>query len=237
MKKRPLRMDQFVIFKATELIQVNGLSRSLKFAIIMMQMTLIPPVLKFTNAEIVIIITKNQFAGLPEAALQLEPSLKERNQIVRRVFLSLAILSTLVFAPEVLAQSQDTDIRPHANRVIGNDLQATFAGQTHSGAYNFTASGEPTRFYEERHHKDGKVAYSEGDGIERGLWRVLNDNLCFLYDSNKMAGGCFRVYRVENCYYFYSANLIEREDELDRDYWTARSTLKGEHPKCEAALS
>ena len=143
-------MDQFVIFKAAELIQVSGLSRSPKFAIIMMQMTLIPPVLKFTNAEIVIIITKNQFVGLPEAALQLEPSLKERNQIVRRVFLSLAILSTLAFASEVLAQSQDTDIRPHANRVIGNDLQATFAGQTHSGAYNFTASGEPTRFYEER---------------------------------------------------------------------------------------
>jgi len=203
----------------------------------MMQMTLILPVLKFTNAEIVIITTKNQFAELPEAASQLEPSLKERNQIVRRVFLNLAILSLIAFAPDALAQSQNTDIRPHANRVIGNDLKAAFAGQIHAGAYNFTASGEPTRFYEERHHKDGKVAYSEGDGIEQGIWSVLKDNLCFLYDSNKMAGGCFRVYRVENCYYFYSTNLIERKDELDRDYWTARSTLKGEHPKCEAALS
>jgi len=156
---------------------------------------------------------------------------------VRRVSLSLALLSFMVFAPEALAQSQKTDVRPQANRVIGNDLKAAFAGQTHSGAYNFTPKGKPTRFYEERHDKDGHVAYSEGDGIETGVWRVLEDNLCFLYDSNRMTGGCFRVYRVANCFYYYSNNLIERDNELDRNYWTARSTLKGEPPKCEAALS
>jgi len=52
-----------------------------------------------------------------------------------------------------------------------------------------------------------------------------------------MPGGCFRVYRVQNCFYFYSDTLIEREDELDRDYWTARSVIKGDQPKCEAAIS
>jgi len=156
---------------------------------------------------------------------------------VRRVYLSLIALALTVYAPDVTAQSQSTDIRPHANRVTGNDLKAAFTGQTHSGAYNFTPKGEPTRFYEERHDKDGRVAYSEGDGIEAGIWRVFEDTLCFLYENNTMTGGCFRVYRVKNCYYYYSDNLIEHEDELDRDYWTARSTLKGEQPNCEAALS
>lgn len=117
------------------------------------------------------------------------------------------------------------------------DLKASFAGQTHAGAYNFTAKGEPTRFYEERHDKSGSVAYSEDKVEEIGIWRVINDKLCYLYNSDNIVGGCFRVYRVANCYYFYSDRLIERKDELDQDYWTARSTLKGEAPKCEAALS
>jgi len=160
---------------------------------------------------------------------------------VRHVCLSLTLLASLLmslaFTPSAFAQSQKRDIRPHANRIMGTDLKAAFIGQTHSGAYNFTQKGDPTRFYEERHNKDGSVAYSEGDGIETGIWRVFKDNLCYLYNSDKMQGGCFRVYRVKNCYYFYSDRLIEREDELDRDYWEARSTLKGESPQCEAALS
>lgn len=155
---------------------------------------------------------------------------------MRRVCLSLVALFALT-SEFAAAQSQNTDIRPHANRMMDDDLRANFTGQTHAGAYNFTLKGEPTKFYEERHNKDGSVTYSEGDGNETGIWRVIKHKLCYLYDSNRMAGGCFRVYRVENCYYFYSDNLIEYEDELDRDYWTARSTLKGESPKCEAALS
>jgi len=144
---------------------------------------------------------------------------------------------SLASAPEAFAQSQTTDIRPHANRMMGDDLKAAFSGQTHSGAYNFTPKGEPTRFYEERHNKEGTVTYSEGSDLETGIWRVFKDNLCYLYDSQDMPGGCFRVYRVKNCYYFYSDTLIERDDELDQDYWTARSTLNGELPQCEAAVS
>ena len=156
---------------------------------------------------------------------------------MHRISLSLLALAYLGSAPLAAAQSQSTDIRPHASRMMDNDLKASFAGQTHSGAYNFTPKGEPTRFYEERHHKNGSVVYSEGDGDETGIWRVLKNKICYLYESNKMSGGCFRVYRVANCYYFYSDRLIERKDELDQDYWTARSTIKGEAPQCEAALS
>lgn len=160
---------------------------------------------------------------------------------MRRVFRKLTALlgigALLSVPPTALAQSPDVDIRPHANRVIGPNLKAAFSGQTHAGAYNFTDSGKATKFYEETHAKNGEVIYSEGPTQEKGLWRVIDDALCFLYESENMSGGCFRVYRVKNCYYFYSENLIEREDELDRDYWTARSTIKGERPECEAALS
>lgn len=160
---------------------------------------------------------------------------------MHRVYLNLLTAVCLTFAPFAaplaMAQSQSTDIRPHASRMMDIDLKASFTGQTHSGAYNFTSKGEPTKFYEERHNKDGSVAYSEGSSDEVGIWRVIKNKLCYLYDSDQMSGGCFRVYRVTNCYYFYSDRLIEREDELDRDYWTARSTIKGEPPECDAALS
>jgi len=98
---------------------------------------------------------------------------------VRRVYLSLALLSQFLifgFAPQALAQSQKTDIRPHANRVLGNDLKSSFIGQTHSGAYNFTKKGEPTHFYQERHNKDGSVSYSEGEGVPRDVKQPCHDN-------------------------------------------------------------
>jgi len=153
---------------------------------------------------------------------------------------TLLLTATLALMPAIgNAQSQKTDIRPNANRLIGETLRATFMGQTHSGAYNFTEKGEPTRFYEEIHGKDGRVIYSEV-GVTQGdpgAWLLLKDTVCYLYDNAEMPGGCFRVYRVQNCFYFYSDTLIEREDELDRDYWTARSVIKGDQPKCEAAIS
>lgn len=135
------------------------------------------------------------------------------------------------------AQSQKTDIRPNANRLLGDDLRKSFRGKTHSGAYNFTEKGEPTRFYEETHKSDGRISYTENGRQDPGTWLILKDTLCYLYDAADMPGGCFRVYRVENCYYFYSDQNIERQDELDRDYWTARSVIKGEQPQCEASIS
>ena len=42
-----------------------------------------------------------------------------------------------------------------------------------------------------------------------------------------MEGGCFRVYKVGNCFYYYNDQIPEFSGELDRDYWTARSVKKG----------
>jgi len=153
-------------------------------------------------------------------------------------FLKATLAALLLTGPiTAQAQSQKTDIRPNANRLLGDDLRASFKGKTHSGAYNFTEKGEPTRFYEEAHSADGRINYSENGRKDPGTWLILKDTLCYLYDAADMPGGCFRVYRVENCYYFYSDQNIERRDELDRDYWTARSVHKGEQPQCEASIS
>ena len=74
----------------------------------------------------------------------------------------LGVSAALHVSPAAFAQSPDVDIRPHANRVIGANLEAAFSGQTNAGAYNFTESGKPTKFYEETHAKSGEVTYSEG---------------------------------------------------------------------------
>lgn len=153
-------------------------------------------------------------------------------------FLKITLTTLLLACPiTTQAQSQKTDIRPNANRLLGDDLRNSFKGKTHSGAYNFTEKGEPTRFYEETHKSDGRISYTENGRQDPGTWLILKDTLCYLYDAADMPGGCFRVYRVENCYYFYSDQNIERQDEFDRDYWTARSVHKGEQPQCEASIS
>ncbi len=158
--------------------------------------------------------------------------------VLAALLLALPVAALLLALPSIaMAQSQKTDIRPNANRVIGDNLRAAFKGNTHSGAYNFTEKGQPTRFYEEFHGENGRVNYTEGKLAEPGAWLIYKDTLCYIYDTSDMPGGCFRVYSVANCYYFYSDQLIERADELDRDYWTARSVIKGQQPKCEAAVS
>ena len=155
-----------------------------------------------------------------------------------RKFLKISLAALLLTMPAIShAQSQKTDIRPSANRLMGDQLRSAFNSKTHSGAYNFTEKGEPTRFYEENHKADGRLSYTENGRNDPGTWLILKDTLCFLYDAADMPGGCFRVYRVENCYYFYSEQYTERPDELDRDYWTARSVIKGEQPQCEASIS
>ena len=140
-------------------------------------------------------------------------------------------------AATAAAQSQSTDIRPDATRVIGDDLLHAFKNVTHEGAYNFTDDGEPQRFYSEAHHDTGLTTYIEGKINTTGAWLIRKDSLCFAYPETDMAGGCFRVYRVGNCFYYYSTAIPQFADELDRDYWTARSVKKGERPECEPGMS
>jgi len=99
------------------------------------------------------------------------------------------------------AQSQSLDIRPYGERIMGDELTVHFQGQVHDGAYNFSRSGEARAFYTEQHNKDGTVLYTEGELIADGRWGVFGDILCYYYVNNALNGGCFRVYRVKNCYF------------------------------------
>ena len=162
---------------------------------------------------------------------------KERPLTARRLYLNLCTILCLGLSFTASAQTQKLDIRPYAARVSGDELRASFSGQTHDGAYNFSTTGEPGQHYEESHAPGGDVLYSERGTTADGLWDIYKDTLCYAYTNTHMTGGCFRVYRVANCYYFYSAQITEAKDEINRDYWTARSVIKGETPECEAAFS
>lgn len=149
----------------------------------------------------------------------------------------MALTALLALGSPAFAQSQKTDIRPHANRVIGEEITAHFSGVTHEGAYNFTDAGDPRRFYTETTGADGRANYKEETLQTVGEWFTKNDTLCFRYNREDMSGGCFRVYTVGNCFYYYSDSLFYRRNELDRDYWTARSVKAGEVANCEPGLS
>ena len=152
-----------------------------------------------------------------------------------------ALACALLFAGCVNAhaQTQDTDIRGLGERVVGEDLLDAFLGVTHEGAYNFDAGGRAGMRYVETHNADGTADYAE-EGVEvTGAWVILGgsgaERLCFQYPD--MPGGCFRVWRVANCYYYYSDLVPEVPDEVEREYWTARSVAKGEDAVCEALFS
>lgn len=151
---------------------------------------------------------------------------------------SITIFSVVIMmTSSAFAQSQKTDVRPQAQRVVGDELLDAFKGVTHEGAYNFTREGAGTQFYTETHHDDGRTTYVEGDLKSDGVWIIQQDGLCFAYKDPAMTGGCFRVYKVGTCFYYYSREIPTRDDEIDRDYWTARSVPAGETATCEAVFS
>ena len=117
------------------------------------------------------------------------------------IFIMWAAVCCLPFVAK--AQSQQTDIRPLAHQLVGDELLAVIKGQTHDGAYNFDRQGIASQFYLETHHADGRITYREDDMVITGAWFIQPDGLCYFYDSPDFTGGCFRVYRVKNCYYFY----------------------------------
>jgi len=143
----------------------------------------------------------------------------------------------LIMLPNIATtQSQSKDIRPNAQQITGEPLLKLFQGKTHDGAYNLNTRGVASATYEEIHHDDGSVTYIE-DGIDyEGVWLIKQEKICYFY-AHTLNHGCYRVYQVKNCYYFYSDRLPERPDELDQTYWTARSVLKGEIAECVASIA
>lgn len=149
----------------------------------------------------------------------------------------LAILSGLILPAEVTAQSQTLDIRDKAERLKGDALLEAFMGKTFDGAYNFTDDGKPRRFFNETHYEDSRANYTEDGQKTEGIWTIMQNNICYRYKSSNMSGGCFRVYKISNCFYFYDERIEERPREIGENYWTARSTRQGETADCEASFT
>lgn len=139
--------------------------------------------------------------------------------------------------PSMMAQTQDTDIRPIAKRLLETDLKLYFTGQTFDGAYNFTFATKARNKFIETHNEDRSVKYVEGELVAEGYWGIFDDNICYHYHNPDMNGGCFRVYRILNCFYFYSNRLPDDPNEIEGDFWNARSVIKGDTPECDAIFS
>lgn len=156
----------------------------------------------------------------------------------RRCLIALSLLFGFIAAPSAFAQSQDFDVRPLSERLTGDAITQAFKGITHEGAYNFDALGRPGRFYKEIHAPDGGITYEERGGTVTGRWRVSpKDEVCYSYDGGLIAGGCFQVYQLGTCYYFYSALELSFRDDMTEDDWTARSVKKGDRASCEDMIS
>lgn len=149
------------------------------------------------------------------------------------LFRCLLALLCFGLAPQASAQSQSYDVRPQASRVTGAELISSFTGITHKGAYNFDLKGRAGNNYTEQHHADGKITYNEEGEVLTGRWRLTPDDMiCYSYESANLGPGCFRVYKIGTCFYFYASYFTAREDESDREYWTARSVIKGKSATC-----
>ena len=211
----------------------------MSFVMIMMTPAYSKPVSKFTPAAIVIIITKSVRQDSPDMDLLRDLSLPEKPQVASQAMFKQSLIITLALSLSAIsqAQTQDTDIRPNANQLTGEDIKLTFSDVTMDGAYRFGRDGKPQSFYVEKHNPDGTLTYTEDGKTDPGRWFVRNDSLCFAYPSNRLAGGCFRVYQVKNCYYFYSAARRQVAYETGEPYWIARATKMGEYAGCDPAIS
>ena len=157
--------------------------------------------------------------------------------IFRAAILASSLVLTALHSAPLQAQSQDVDIRGDAKQLTGTALLSAYRGVTHKGTYAFTRDGTGTAHYTETTHADGRVEYKEGDLIAHGAWVPSHDSLCFHYKSDDMGGGCFHVWQIGNCYYYYatylhsfgSGNTLESPDT----FWTARSVKSGDTPDCD----
>lgn len=112
-------------------------------------------------------------------------------------------------------------------------LQEAFSGQTHRGSYNFQLRNMDGFHFEERTSKEGAVLHRMGERLDMGIWEVVEDQICYRYDSPDLLPACFSFYQKGNCYYHYQ----ETVGGVNAPRFTAVSVIKGEVPNCEAPLS
>ncbi len=100
-------------------------------------------------------------------------------------------------------------------QLSGDNLKAAFSGYVHYGTYILNAQNEITASYSEYHYDDGRIYYTHSDGHNsQGSWTSLGPLICYRYHSGNLAsnlddglsgGGCYEIYELDECYYFFNA--------------------------------
>ena len=153
--------------------------------------------------------------------------------IMKKLTIAFVLIFITGFLNPVAAQNTNSDLQ----RLNSDDILRAFNGQTHNGAYSLTQDGEPTRFYVEDHLETSEAIYSENGISYPGVWSIMRDHLCYDYVSDDMTGGCFKVFQIGNCYFFFGDNIPNHLINLEQNYWTARSVIKGQSPDCDPGVS
>ena len=149
----------------------------------------------------------------------------------------ISLSFALSFISLAHAQTQDTDVRPFGKQLNAAQIKSEFTGTTLDGAYQFISPRTAEKNYIETHYANSTVRYIEGNVDTKGYWQVIDDYVCYNYPYSFFSGGCFQIYKVENCYYFYSLKDMRLNRKLGDELWTARAVKKDETPLCEALFS
>jgi len=149
----------------------------------------------------------------------------------------IAAFSCFAFYAHGLADEGQNGLYGHDQRLNGDAILQDFLGTTFNGAYSLTKDGEPTRFYTETHQENSEVLYVENGESFPGIWTIRRNLMCYDYYSDAMNGGCFKIFRSGNCYYFYGDIVPSHLIGEEKNYWTARSVIKGQTPDCDPGIS
>lgn len=154
---------------------------------------------------------------------------------MRMWVLILAILGFgSVCAPQTVF-AQD-DYLPDVENELPLDAEALkelFSGQTHRGSYNFERPNMDGFHFEEWTSESGEVLHRMGQRLDKGVWEITDNQICYSYDSTDLLAACFSFYQKGNCIYHYQ----ETVGGIIAPRFTAVSVIKGEVPNCEAPLS
>ncbi len=150
---------------------------------------------------------------------------------MRILFLFLCVYVNS-FALNAFAQDATTKSIRQGERLTEDRILELFSGQKHLGIYNGGNS------FVETHYPDTRVYYEEeGDEPDYGVWTMRDQMLCFVYRSDRYSGGCFRVYKVSNCFYFFYENMPYRKDELQTENWNSKGFMEGTDNDCDPGIS
>ena len=125
---------------------------------------------------------------------------------------------------QALFEQVQTTIEPMSGAQIQRDL----LGSRVTGEY---PSGQK---WAEQFNLDGTTIYAEAQKLNFGRLDINGNQMCFSYNSEKLSGGCFEVWkRGANCFDFYSAN--NDADLLSRRFgqqWSARAWKSDQPSTC-----